>query len=341
MTRHPLRVLESRRLTLVAATPELLAADLAGTADFAEALQADVPADWPPELFGSNQDDRFEARPDQSYLYAADMAYFNYTRGFKMVTADVSGTGVGDDYAYLYDDASNDLYEAGPIEVVMDYNYATDTVEEITAIGFARTTGYARRGGVDLATLNGSVAANEERARAVRRAARRRDRGFMVVSFSWGSVASVGRAAVELERLGFVSRIETVEANGGATGDDKAYFYDESTDDLFTAGPTSASMDYGNDSSTEVTADDFDKFYAFFSGGGADKALVSDSASTDRFAGSGTTGLVTDDATFWINLYFKDTDDELELLSSDTGNTLDADALDYTLTYDTDFWDEI
>ena len=53
MTRHPLRVLESRRLTLVAATPELLAADLAGTADFAEALQADVPADWPPQLFGS------------------------------------------------------------------------------------------------------------------------------------------------------------------------------------------------------------------------------------------------------------------------------------------------
>lgn len=51
--RHPLRVLESRRLTLVAATPELVAADLAGPEAFAEALQAEVPADWPPELFGS------------------------------------------------------------------------------------------------------------------------------------------------------------------------------------------------------------------------------------------------------------------------------------------------
>lgn len=52
-TRHPLRVIESRRLTLVAATPELVAADLNGVEQFAQALQAEVPADWPPQLFGS------------------------------------------------------------------------------------------------------------------------------------------------------------------------------------------------------------------------------------------------------------------------------------------------
>lgn len=49
--RHPLRVLESRRMTLVAATPELLQADLDGHDDLADALGVDVPENWPPELF--------------------------------------------------------------------------------------------------------------------------------------------------------------------------------------------------------------------------------------------------------------------------------------------------
>lgn len=52
--RRPLRVLESRRLTLVAASPDLVAADLAGAADFAVALGAEVPAEWPPALFGGS-----------------------------------------------------------------------------------------------------------------------------------------------------------------------------------------------------------------------------------------------------------------------------------------------
>ncbi len=51
--RHPLRVLESRRLTLVAATAELISADLAGGAPFAEALGAEVPDEWPPDLYDS------------------------------------------------------------------------------------------------------------------------------------------------------------------------------------------------------------------------------------------------------------------------------------------------
>lgn len=50
---HLLRVLESRRLTLVAATPELVAADLEGMAAFEEAIGADVPENWPPELYES------------------------------------------------------------------------------------------------------------------------------------------------------------------------------------------------------------------------------------------------------------------------------------------------
>lgn len=50
--RAPLRVIESRRLTLVAATPELVTADLAGREAFAEAIGAAVPGDWPPELYG-------------------------------------------------------------------------------------------------------------------------------------------------------------------------------------------------------------------------------------------------------------------------------------------------
>jgi len=51
--RNPLRVVESRRMTLVAATPELVQADLASRADFADAIGAEVPEEWPPDLFDS------------------------------------------------------------------------------------------------------------------------------------------------------------------------------------------------------------------------------------------------------------------------------------------------
>jgi len=40
-------------MTLVAATPELVLADLAGPGDFAEAIGADVPEEWPPDLYDS------------------------------------------------------------------------------------------------------------------------------------------------------------------------------------------------------------------------------------------------------------------------------------------------
>lgn len=48
-----LRVLESERLTLVAATPGLIQADLAGPGALAATLRAEVPDEWPPELFSS------------------------------------------------------------------------------------------------------------------------------------------------------------------------------------------------------------------------------------------------------------------------------------------------
>jgi RimJ/RimL family protein N-acetyltransferase len=51
--RNPLRVVESRRLTLVAATAELVAADLASREEFAAAIGAEVPDEWPPELYDS------------------------------------------------------------------------------------------------------------------------------------------------------------------------------------------------------------------------------------------------------------------------------------------------
>lgn len=51
--RNPLRVIESRRMTLVAATPELVSADLDGRESFAEALGANVPEEWPPDLYDS------------------------------------------------------------------------------------------------------------------------------------------------------------------------------------------------------------------------------------------------------------------------------------------------
>lgn len=49
--RNPLRVLSSRRLTLVAATPEIVTADLTSRDELAELLDCEVPENWPPELF--------------------------------------------------------------------------------------------------------------------------------------------------------------------------------------------------------------------------------------------------------------------------------------------------
>lgn len=49
--RHPLRVLESRRMTLVAATPELVQADLSGSEELRGLLGAEIPDNWPPDLF--------------------------------------------------------------------------------------------------------------------------------------------------------------------------------------------------------------------------------------------------------------------------------------------------
>jgi RimJ/RimL family protein N-acetyltransferase len=51
--RNPLRVVESRRLTLVAATAELVTADLAGRDEFGAAIGAEVPDEWPPDLYDS------------------------------------------------------------------------------------------------------------------------------------------------------------------------------------------------------------------------------------------------------------------------------------------------
>lgn len=51
VSRRPLRTLESRRLTLVAASSALVQADLDGAEALAGALGADAPEDWPPELF--------------------------------------------------------------------------------------------------------------------------------------------------------------------------------------------------------------------------------------------------------------------------------------------------
>ncbi len=47
-----LNTLETSRLTLVAATSELVAADLEGRDSLAKALRAEVPLNWPPDLYG-------------------------------------------------------------------------------------------------------------------------------------------------------------------------------------------------------------------------------------------------------------------------------------------------
>jgi RimJ/RimL family protein N-acetyltransferase len=47
-----LRTLETRRLTLVAANAEIVRADLEGSGHLAGRIDAEVPENWPPELYG-------------------------------------------------------------------------------------------------------------------------------------------------------------------------------------------------------------------------------------------------------------------------------------------------
>jgi len=49
--RTTFRVLNSRRMVLVAATSELVTADLEGTSLLADKLEVEVPDNWPPELY--------------------------------------------------------------------------------------------------------------------------------------------------------------------------------------------------------------------------------------------------------------------------------------------------
>jgi ribosomal-protein-alanine N-acetyltransferase len=46
-----LRILESPRMTLVAATVDLVSSDIEGRASLAEMLEANVPDNWPPDLY--------------------------------------------------------------------------------------------------------------------------------------------------------------------------------------------------------------------------------------------------------------------------------------------------
>lgn len=47
------RVVQSRRINLVAATPELMKKDIAGRECLSEALGVNIPESWPPELYGA------------------------------------------------------------------------------------------------------------------------------------------------------------------------------------------------------------------------------------------------------------------------------------------------
>ncbi|HEY5776419.1 MAG TPA: GNAT family N-acetyltransferase, partial [Xanthomonadales bacterium] len=53
MNSFSLRVLKTRRLNLIAATPELIREDIKGREFLSKALDVSVPGSWPPDLYGS------------------------------------------------------------------------------------------------------------------------------------------------------------------------------------------------------------------------------------------------------------------------------------------------
>jgi ribosomal-protein-alanine N-acetyltransferase len=58
MAEHPpgqaLRLIKSKRLSLIAATAELIKKDIQGCGFLTEALDARIPKSWPPDLYGSS-----------------------------------------------------------------------------------------------------------------------------------------------------------------------------------------------------------------------------------------------------------------------------------------------
>lgn len=148
---------------------------------------------------------------DYSILTESRRSFYFYARGFDTVAANSPGSGYT--YAYLHDSSGNDTLEATPRYATMN---RPDTWPDTTATGFLRVYAYSTRGGNDTATLTGSATGGNYY------------RGYPTYS----TMTDLGQSFYYYAR-GFNS--VTATGSQSDTSTDRAYLYDSSGDDTFTA----------------------------------------------------------------------------------------------------------
>jgi hypothetical protein len=212
-------------------------------------------------LMGSAGDDRFTGRETYGRMKGNGGAFINFAKGFDVLTADVSGT-TGTDVAILYDASTDDKLVAGETEATFDYAATGVSTPDLVAKGFDQTYSYATNGGDDTALLIGS--AGNDRFTAKQTYGNMKGPTGTFFNYATGFDQLIGNAS---------------------GGTDKAFLYDAATDDLLTADPTQAMLNYDATVSpgVDVTAQDFDEVYVYSQNGGTDLAVLTGSAGVDRF----------------------------------------------------------
>jgi 6-phosphogluconolactonase (cycloisomerase 2 family) len=212
-------------------------------------------------LTGSAGNDKFTARDVYGRMRGNDGAYIHYAGGFDLVTGDATST-AGTDVAILFDGPGDDRLEAGETSVQLDLD-VTEGVNDFNLIanGFDQTYAYAVRGGNDTALMTGSDSADRLTSKRAYSTLKRRDGAFFNYAKGWEQTTA------------------DVSIGGGA---DQAFLYDDTTDDLLTADPTQATLDYDSVVSpgVDATAIGFPELYAYADEGGNDSAILSGSTGT-------------------------------------------------------------
>jgi predicted outer membrane repeat protein len=254
-------------------------------------------------LTGSNENDRLTSKRSYSTLKRQDGAYFNYAAGFDQVTVDVSSGG-GIDLAFLYDEVTDDAFEASPSQATLDYDHIGSPGIDTTAIGFGQVYAYAEEGGNDSAILIGS--ANP-------------DKYYGLATYSYFKAA-------DDSYFNYVRGFDSVIARASGPGD-LAFLYDSDGDDqlgtngslaVFTLNPTS-----GGRVINRATL--FDQIYSYASNGGTDVANLMGTTEGDTFIADADWGIMksrnTDDYFDYIR-YFD------EVYADPGDGQLDNDELD-------------
>ncbi len=155
--------------------------------------------------------DRFYGYADHSVLTESARSFQIYASGFDTVAAESTSTATT--YAYLYDSSGNDQLTATTDSATFD---RAESWSDTTVSGFERLYAYATRGGDDSADLTGNTEGGN------------RYRAYPTYATLTDATSSFYQYA-----RGFDSTMVTGSQTD--TSADRAYLYDSSGDDIFTA----------------------------------------------------------------------------------------------------------